>query len=35
MILNRIFPTHQRKHELVIYHFLVRQYESKFAREGA
>lgn len=33
MMLNRIFPTHQRKHELVIYHFLARHYESKLARQ--
>ena len=30
--LNRIFPSHQRKHELVVYHFLARYYESQKAR---
>ena len=32
MTLNRIFPSHQRKHELVVYHFLARYYESQKAR---
>ncbi|WP_338877516.1 lantibiotic dehydratase (plasmid) [Spirosoma sp. SC4-14] len=32
MTLNRIFTAHQRKHEVVIYHFLARHYESLQAR---
>ncbi|GAB3789299.1 lantibiotic dehydratase [Spirosoma horti] len=32
MHINRLFPTEQRRHELVIYHFLVRRYESLLAR---
>lgn len=32
MHINRLFPTEQRRHELVVYHFLVRRYESLLAR---
>ncbi len=31
MFLNRIFLSNQRKHELVIYHFLAKYYESQIA----
>lgn len=31
MFLNRIFPSNQRKHELVIHHFLSKYYESQIA----
>lgn len=30
--LNRLFPTQQRQHEYIVYHFLARRYESILAR---
>ena len=33
MILNRIFSGQQRRHELVVYHFLARHYETELARK--
>lgn len=32
MNINRLFSVQQRRHELVVYHFLMRQYESRVAR---
>jgi len=34
MFLNRLFVSRQRVHELVIYHYLKKYYESKLARKG-
>ncbi|WP_144051873.1 lantibiotic dehydratase [Fibrisoma limi] len=31
MAINRIFPSYQRKHEWIVYHFLARHYETKTA----
>lgn len=34
MAMNRIFQGQHRRHELIVYHFLARRYESELAREG-
>lgn len=33
MFLNRLFKSNQRKHELVVYHYLKKYYESKLIRQ--